>query len=300
MNGQYYFATDDLIFYSCFDSNDKAHIYSVKKDGSELRTILDGFGWSLVVIEDWLYFTGNQGEAIDGTYNIFRMKFDGSQLEQINNVYSYGMFFYDDYLYYMKSNSETHDLMSICRSLLDGKNEEVLFPDGYAPLIYKNQLYYYDRQGNMYRTNPDGTDPEVIQAAAVKSYALSNEKIIYSDSYNNIYSCDLDGSNNQLIRSSQGVTIYNVNAYDGRIFFTEYDTDFNYTAYGYNYAVKSCKFDGSDEKTVFESLSYGFYMNLVSNKLMLMDYAVSESSGKMAAVIKVMNLDGSSQNTMAR
>ncbi len=300
MNGQYYFSTDQYVFYSSFDTNNKAHIYSVKKDGTELKPIFDGFGWSLVVIEDWLYFSGNQGAEIDGTYNIFRMKLDGSQLEKINDQYSYGMFFYDNYLYYMKSNDEHQSSMSICRSSIDGSSEEVLFPLGYSPVIHKNQLYYFDNIGNMFRTKPDGTEPQVLLTAAVKSYVLSEDKIVYFDHNSDIYICDLDGENNKLIRSAKNAPINNINAYEGRIFFSEYDTNFNYSAYGYDYTINSCKMDGSDEKEVFSSVSYGIYMNLVNDKLMLMDYALNPSSSVMNAVIKIMNLEGGNVNTLAR
>ncbi|MFA6735751.1 MAG: DUF5050 domain-containing protein, partial [Saccharofermentanales bacterium] len=135
LNGQYYFATDDMIFYSSFDTSDKAHIYAANRDGGNLHSIFDGFGWSLVVIDDWLYFSGNQGDAIDGTYNIFRMKFDGTQIERLNDKYSYGMFLYDEYLYYMKSAANDPNTMSVYRSALDGSNEELIFPNGMSPLV---------------------------------------------------------------------------------------------------------------------------------------------------------------------
>ncbi len=300
LNGQYYFATDDKIFYSSFDVNDQAHIYSANRDGGNLQVIFDGFGWSLVVIDDWLYFSGNQGAAIDGTYNIFRMKFDGSQIERLNDKYSYGMFLYDTYLYYMTSSDDDPNQMSVCRSALDGSNKEVIFPHGVLPLVYKNKLFYIDYQGNMYRTEPDGTAPEVLLTAAVKTYVLSGEKIIYNDPNDNIYVCDLDGGNNTLIRGTSGIPINSVNAYNGRIFFSEYDTEFNYTAYGYNYTVKSCNMDGSDEREVFSSVSYGIYMNLVDDKLMMMDYTMSSTTSVMNAVVKVMNFDGSAQGMLGR
>jgi hypothetical protein len=213
MNGQYYFATDKLVFYSSFDTNDKAHIYSAK---------------------------------------------------------------------------------------IDGSNKEILFDYGYNPLIYKDQLYYFDNQGNMYRTAPDGSNPEVLIAAALRSYSLSGGKIIYNDFSNNINICDLDGSNNKVIRNSKGVDILNVNVYGDRIFFSEYNTEFNYTAYGYDYTIFSIKLDGSDERSLFTSVSYGIYMNIVNDKLMLMDYTRSDSSDVMSAIIKVMNLDGSNVNIMNR
>ena len=293
MNGQYYFATDDYIFYSSYDQDNKAHIYRVNKDGSDFKSIFNGFGWSLVVIEDWLYFSGNQGDVIDGTYNIFRMKLDGTSVERINNTYSYGMFLYDEYLYYMKRNPDSTDAMSICRSSLDGTNEKVLFPYGSNPVIYNDLLYYYDNQGNMYRTNPDGTEPQVLLTAEVTFYVLSGEKIIYKDFNSSIFVCDLDGKNSKLVRSVSDKLITTINAYNNRIYFTEYSNEFNYTNYSWSYDVVSMKMDGSDEKIVFSSASYGMYMNIVNSRLMMMDYVMNPETSLMYAYINSMKLDGS-------
>lgn len=300
MSGQYYFSTDDNIFYSSFDESDKAHIYAANKDGTDQRVIFDGFGWSLVVIDDWLYFSGNQGEAIDGSYNIFRIKFDGSQVEKVNDRYSYGMFFYDNYLYFMRENDDHQTSTSICRSSLDGQNEEILFEFGKYPVIYNSKLYYFDNSGNMFSTNPDGTDPNVLLQAVVKAYVISEDKIVYLDNDNNIYTCDLDGKNNTLIREATDAPINNINAYNGRVFFSEYNPDFNYSSYGYDYNIKSCNMDGSDEKAVFSSVSYGIYMNLVNNVLMLMDYNMNQSTGIMSATIKAMDFDGNNIRVLPR
>jgi hypothetical protein len=272
----------------------------VSKDDNEIKTIFDGFGWSLVTVDDWLYFSGNQGEAIDGSYNIFRMKFDGSKLERINNKYSYGMSIYGDYLYYMKRNPEYQDLMSVCRSALDGSNEEVLFPNGFNPVIYQNQLYYHDNQGNMFRTDQDGSNPEVLNSGDVGSYIISEGKIIYRDFNHNIYTCEADGGNNKLIRESTGDPINSINAAGDRIFFSIYDENFNYDVYGWTYTIKSCKMNGGDEKEVFSSASYGIYMNVVGDKLMCMDYVQNKSTGAQTAYIKVMDLNGGNIHTLER
>lgn len=301
MNGQYYFATDDYIFYSSFDIYDSAHIYRTNKDGTDLIPIFDGFGWSLVVIDNWLYFSGNQGAQIDGTYNIFRMRLDGSQVENINSNYCYGMFLYDTYLYYMKRSTDYMDKFSICRSSLDGSNETVIYPNGMNPVIYDNLLYYNDNLGNIFRSNPDGTEPQVLVSSVVNTYVLGNEKIIYIDFDFNINSCNLDGTNNKLIRNAQERLVQNINAYNDRIFFTEYKVDdYNYETSSFNYIVKSMGFDGSNEKQVFSSSSYGMYPNLVNNKLMLMDYVRNPDSGLMKATVKIMDLDGSNQSILDR
>ncbi|MDD4125888.1 MAG: DUF5050 domain-containing protein, partial [Eubacteriales bacterium] len=300
MNGQYYFSTENYIFYSSYDENDNAHIYSVKKDGTEHKAIFDGFGWSLVVIDDWLYFSGNQGTEIDGTYNIFRMKLDGTQLEKLINRYSYGMFFYDNYLYYMTSYGGSGSSMSVYRSTKDGKNEEVIFTDGYSPIVYKDQLYCYDTLGNLIIANPNGTESQILLEATVKYYILSDDQIIYLDNNNNIYKCDLEGKNNVLIRQSAGIPIISINAYMGRVFFAEYDSSFDYTLYGFKYNVISCKTDGSDEKSVFSSTSYSICINLADNKLMLMDYVMNTSSSAMFTSVKSMDLNGENLQTLQR
>ncbi len=89
-NSPYYFRTEDYIFYSCYDENNKAHIYRVDRDGKNFMSIFDGFGWSLLVIDNKLYFCGNQGDTVDDTYNMFRMNLDGSGLETIVGEYCKG------------------------------------------------------------------------------------------------------------------------------------------------------------------------------------------------------------------
>ncbi len=300
MNGQYYFATDDYIFYSSYDENCKAHIYRVNKDGRGFKSIFNGFGWSLVVIEDWLYFSGNQGDAIDGTYNIYRMKLDGSSVERINNTYSYGMFLYGEYLYYMKRNADYTDAMSICRSLLNGTAEEVIAEYGNNPVMYGDMLYYYDRQGNMIRSNPDGSDIKVLLTAEVSFYVLSNDKLIYKDFSSNICVSDLSGENRKVIRTVQDKNIYTINAYDGRIYFVQYGSDFNYSTYAWNYDAVSMKMDGTDEKIIFSSSSYGMYMNIVNGRLMMMDYVMNPATSLMTAYINSMKLDGSDLKVLTR
>lgn len=299
MNGQYYFASDEYIFYSSFDTNDEAHIYRADRDGTNLTPIFDGFGWSLVVIGDWLYFSGNQGVHIDGTYNLFRMRFDGSQLENINNKYSYGMFVYDNYLYFMESFNTANTQMSIYRANLDGSNKQMLVAEGYSPLIHNHSLYYIDGSRTLYKADPDGSNREIIVDANVNFYVISGDLIVYIKD-NKVQTCQLDGTNNRVIISATGNLLYNLNVYNNHVFYTDYDFNFDYTYMGYHYNVYNSNLDGSDINLVFSSISYGIYINIVNDQLMLMDYAQLAPMTAMVAIIKVMNLDGSGQYIMDR
>ncbi len=309
VNHQFYFATDEYIFYTNYDVHDRPHIYSMKPDGTDPKIIFDGFGWSFVVIDNWLYFIGNQGETLDYSYNVFRISFDGSQIEKIIDHFAEGMSRYDNYLYYMRQNEDYSHSRDLCRSDLNGNNEEVIFHFANEPLLYKDKLYYHDNSGNTLRYEPDGTDPEVILGGADvdDAYVLSGEKIIYKDYYNTLYACDLNGNNHEVIRESDGMPIDSLNAYKGIVFFAEYDPQYNRTLNGFNFTVKSCNLDGSDEKTVFTSTSADIYINIVNDKLMILDFAQSPTPVQSwtdpliyIMTLKVMNLDGSGMEILPR
>ncbi len=299
-NGQYYFATDEYIFYSCFDQNDTAHIYSVKHDGTDHKKIFDGFAWSLTVLDNWLYFLGNQGAINSGENYLFRISLDGTKIEKLNDEYTEGLCIYDKYLFYMKQNVDYQHSRSLCKANLDGSNEQILFPFAYSPTVYDDKLFHFDNQGNMFRYDPDGTNPEVLLPAEVDAFVLSNEKIVYRDNYNNICTCDLDGGNYKMIRKEEGLPINAINASNGKIFFSEYDPKYDYSLYGYKYTVKSCNMDGSDVKTVYSGVSVGAYINIVDNKLMLLEFFASESKKHWCSLIKTMNFDGSEIEILKR
>jgi hypothetical protein len=92
-SGQFYFETEDDIFYSCYDEENNAHIYRTNKQSSTFEEIFDGFSWSLVVFDEKLYFSGNCGSKIDGTYHLYRMNLDGTELEELVPAYLYNIFF---------------------------------------------------------------------------------------------------------------------------------------------------------------------------------------------------------------
>lgn len=203
LNGQYYFDDGTYVFYSSFDTLSQAHIYRQDIKTGETQSIFDGFGWSLVVNDGWLYFSGNRGTVIDGTYNLFRMKIDGSSLETLNTGYCYGMFVYQQWLYYVRQSSGGSGVYAICRSLLDGTEEVTIAENASNQIIIDNMLFFRDSiNDTIIRANVDGSDQTVIISGSPTFFVIGNGKIVYYDSDSNIYSSEFDGSKQTLLRSA--------------------------------------------------------------------------------------------------
>ena len=101
MSGQYYFDDGNTVYYSNFDDSFKAHIYEMDEKTGANKPIFDGFGWSLVPYKGYLYFSGNTGDMIDGTYRLFKLSLKDYTYEIINEDYCYNMSMYDGWLYFI-------------------------------------------------------------------------------------------------------------------------------------------------------------------------------------------------------
>ena len=262
--------------------------------------IFNGFGWSLVVIDDWLYFSGNQGAVIDNSYNLFRMKTDGTELQNLNSGYCFGMFVYQDWLYYSKQTSPDSYEYSVFRSNLDGTEETLVASNSYNAIIFDNMLYYNDTNSNIYKTNPDGTGAVIIVSGDAINFVIGNGKLIYYDSASNIYVSDIDGANQTMIRAAGSYPILKINSFKDTIFFTTYDENFLSDYYGYNYWLSSISFDGSSETEIYNSISYGTYINMIDDKVYVMDYAMDQVTGNMPAIARRMSFSGTNIEDLSR
>lgn len=292
LNGQYYFNSGDSIYYSSFDESGNAHIYMIS-DGVT-KIIFDGFGWSFSLKGDYLYFSGNEGVSIDGTYNLFRMKVDGSSYERINSSYCFNMSFYKDWLYYIKS---TEGGYSLYRSDLDGQNEtKIVEGSSYMGIIYEDMLYYLS-DNSIYRANPDGTDSKLL-ISYVNQFIIGMGKIIYTDTNYNIKTSNVDGSSVRVVRYNNSETISRINSYENTVYYV-IGSSSPTSGYSYSYTLYSINLDGTNDKTIYSGVSYGYYINIVDDKVYALDYNLGDS-GHFEAITKSMNLDGSNVQTIYR
>lgn len=303
VNGQYYFDDGTNQYYSNFDKSGNPHVYVRNNNTNVVKTIFDGFGWSFTVNEGWLYFSGNSGNKIDGTYTLYRIKTDGTNLEHIINKYTVNMNFYKQWLYYIRKPDYNSSLSSIYRSSLDGTNEEEIVSgvsSSGLSVVFDNKLYYIDSSNYMYRANPDGTLKEKIIVEKILFFVIGKGKIIYLDENNNIKSCTTKGEDTKTIRPSSGIKINKINSYEDTILYITYDENFNNSMYAWKYNINTINMDGTNDKKVYEAYSYGFYVNILNNKIYVLDYVYDSTFSKMVEITRNMNINGSNLQDLYR
>ena len=301
VNGQFYFDDGVNQFYSTFDEVGESHIYVTNKASGLTKIIFDGFGWSFVMHDGWLYFSGNQGLKIDGTYNLFRMKADGSNLVRLNTNYCYNMNFYKQWLYYIRQSSSTDKTSAVYRSLVDGSEEkEIISGTSGLSIIYDNKLYYLGQDEFIYSANPDGTDIKKIINEKATYFIIGQGKIIYIDSSNSIKRTDVDGSNSLVIKASDINAIQKINSYKNTVFYIEYNPTYLSERRAYAYSIYSIKTDGTNDHKVYDGVSWGYYANMLNDKIFVLDYAEDLLIDKFVAITRHMNLDGSNVTDLYR
>lgn len=292
VNGQFYFVDGNTAFYSTFDISGSTHVYSRNLNTGDTKKIFDGFGWSFVVYNGWLYFSGNPGEKIDATYKLYRIKTDGSNLEMLNSNYTYNMYFYKGYIYYMRQADQDSEIATICRANLDGTNEEVIVQNtGYQSIIYENKLYYIDSSKYLNIADPDGKNSKQLFSEVVNQFVIGQGKILFVDSNSNIKKVNPDGSNIIVIRASDGNTVSRINSYKNKLFYSKYG-EYATDRMAYNYSIYSIDMSDGSDVLVYSGVSAGLWNNIVDGKLYVLDYAQDLSINKYIAITRNMDLNG--------
>ncbi|HKM30473.1 MAG TPA: DUF5050 domain-containing protein [Bacilli bacterium] len=301
ISGQYYFSDGKNQYYSTFDESQKAHIYKSSDGGQSGVPIFDGFGWSLVVKDNWLYFSGNEGALIDGTYNLFRIKTDGTGLEKLNSAFCYNMNIYHQWLYYIKRLSMDSPQSDIYRCKLDGSEETLVVSGGVSYfIIFEDNLYYSDISATLYKTNPEGKESVIISLELIDRFIIGNGKIIYTNKDGALKTMDTDGTNGKEIIAVGDNKIGTINSYKNYIYYTEYDTVFNYDLYAFKYRIYSVDFSGNNNKQIYESHSWGFYVNIIDDRLLVLDYVRDDTSKNQIATAQDMSLLGTAHSILYR
>lgn len=295
MNGQYYFDDGKQIFYSTFNEVGDSHIY-MQQNGTTIA-IFDGFGWSFALKDGYLYFSGNEGTKIDGTYNLYRMKISDGSYQKINTSYCFNMFFYKDFLYYTKEVSDGK--YAVYRSNLDGTNETKVIDSSYVSIIYENKLYYL-LEDVIYQAEPDGNNSKVVLNDKVDEFIIGQGKIIYLDTDNNIKYADITGTNINTVRAASSTKAYKINSYKDTVYYINYSDTYLSDRRAYPYSIYSIKLNGTEDKKIYDGVSWGYYVNIVRDKVYVLDYAQDLTINKFVAITSNMNLDGSNVTRLYR
>lgn len=264
------------------DDNPQAElIYPLEMDQNSYS-----YATSLNIDDGWLYlceFSYDYSGDGDETQQIVRMRTDGSEPE---TVYEFDM---DD------DEDVTYSISSLY--IFDGK------------LYVLGSKYLRDTTKNVYqviRMNEDGSDVEELGEVQVDGYAyfvLTPTRMYYAVGRNNssstsqtmstIYAQDLDGSNLSVVYESKVGAISALTYKDGRLYFTESNSNVNYQQF------VSVAEDGSDVKQLYESKpGKNAYVGMYSDDSMyLIVYENENGYAEFPSYLEAVPLSGEGETT---
>ena len=66
----------------------------------------------------------------------------------------------------------------------------------------------------------------------------------------------------------------------------------NSELYAYNYKIYKIDFDGQNNMLVYDGVSWGFYVNILNDKVFVLDYVWDLNASTQVAITKNMSLEG--------
>ncbi len=165
---------------------DSAGIYSIARDGSGLKLLMDGSFYSLRMVNDWLYYISGE----DGS--IRRMNIHGLSEEVLCNEDCNDLWVAGNSIYYISQDKErpVSERMVICSMSVDGTERTEIVKRGYYnALSYHDGILYYSVYNSGYgwldttwkeEEPAEGDGPVIIPQLQVPHEGFVELKGIYS------------------------------------------------------------------------------------------------------------------------
>ena len=201
----------DYVYY--VHEDDDFHVFRMKTDGSENTEIIDQAAYYMTVYNDKIYFVN-----YDDNQAIYSANTDGSELTKIvDSVCYYPIIGDDGMLYYVDYSNEG----KITSANTDGSNQVVLDDVNNITAAYLNyndgKLYYTNAANEQNNSDENyvnfimcydisGGGVSTVVEAPCADVNVYNDRIYYSSLEDNmVYSCNLDGSDIQLMYDNNGI-----------------------------------------------------------------------------------------------
>lgn len=275
---------DGWLYFSKVSSDADRGIYRVKPDGSASYKISGEVATSLMIVEDWIYFSNYNYRMM-----LFRMHLDGTNVEMVSNKNSTVAILKDEWIYvstppelfrvrtdstgYMKLSNDVRfriagdniiisdegdagsNLPGIFKMDLDGKNKIRIYTGFNSVLDVSDDWIYFikhDGFGNpdgfTYRMKLDGSSLSVIDDLGGFSIMVPYHDWYYavSDDLKSITRLGADGTERSVIINLP-IRLENIDVVNDRIYITTYDYE------SIEFSVASYDLDGKN-KIEFKSL----------------------------------------------
>ncbi|MDP4146319.1 MAG: DUF5050 domain-containing protein [Bacillota bacterium] len=196
-------------------------LYKVRKDGTSMTKLYDGYISNLNVVGEWIYFSND--------YKLCKIKTDGSGYTQLNNDIGINLSVVGDWIYYDLAEG-------FCKIKTDGSQKVKLSDDHIAEFNIDGDWIYYSNisdRNRLYKIKTDGSNKTKLNEDISQTINVSGDWIYYENFSDDkhIYKIKTDGTSRQVVLAN-GVNMFNVVGdtiiyeyweYGGRLF--KSDTD---------------------------------------------------------------------------
>lgn len=272
-------------------------IFKIKKDGTGDKKELfmeDLDVISINVSNGYIYFIGigteEYTDADKEDNKIYKMKTNGEDLTVINdnefNNDCYEIYVVNNKIYYIGTDNNIYSMD------LNGGNRTLVSDKGTGYLGITDKYIIYNATADdstdytTYIMNIDGTNQRpILEGQRLYSVGIYNDYVYYTNVDKKICRTKLDSGESEVLLDT---TAYNLNLYDGYLYFLNYkDT----ASEDYTVCLYRIKADGSEkEATSLKELdSYSSFINVIGDWVIYMD------SNETEGFINLVKKDGSGQ-----
>lgn len=216
-------------------------LYKVKKDGTKLTKLYDGYITSLNVVGDWIYFSNDN--------KLCKIRTDGSEFSKISDDNTIKLQVIGQEIYY-ESNG-------INKININGTEKTKLTNDEVCEFIVLGANIYYSNisdNNKLYKIGTDGGSKVKLNEDSCNFINLSNDSIYYKNNNDKkIYKVNINGTGKKVICK------YEVNM------FNLYENKIYYEYWGYGGRLFKIDTDGENNMQLTEG--HFNHINIVQDKI---------------------------------
>lgn len=181
-------------------------LYKMKPDGSQVQKLSSQVPQYLNLDGQNLYYADN---------GIYKMDVNGANIQKLNEIGD-TLILAGEWLYF------SDDTGGIYKMKKDGSEQQKIVDEGKLVSVVENQLYYL-KEKSLFVTDLTNSKETKLFSIPTELYSIpiiQGEKIYYTDR-KSVYQLDLDGTNREILYTSDKDNLFSINVDDQFVLVTE-------------------------------------------------------------------------------
>ncbi|MBU8881119.1 DUF5050 domain-containing protein [Bacillus sp. FJAT-29790] len=174
---------DNWIYFTMTTTDEEGALYKLSKntanitDLNEAEKIDNGYCYNLQIFGNQLWYTKNGA-------SLYRMDSEGKQTSLIGSGYKTIVGTDASNIFFIDTKNQRFGAGALYKASLDGSNKVLLANNVSQASISDKDLYYTEEFGSFFKMSKDGNNKKSILYNGVNNFLISEDTIVYKDSYN--------------------------------------------------------------------------------------------------------------------